>query len=186
MKRQAFALLFLGIFVALDAAALKIEPPPMPMERGSLYSTAPAPASAMREGSFDVNLVITDAKDGLSRWLAMTPKQRDRISREQHFRPNQKGYVAVVLTNYRAPEANVDLTAQVSLVGPDGKVVYEHRDLGRSAWGHPLQGYLAIRPDIDFSFDGSDVAGTYTYRVVVSDHIKGEIGRAEQKLVFVK
>jgi hypothetical protein len=165
--------------------ALKIEPPPLPMERSSIYSMTD-PASALREGSFDVNLVINDSRTGLSKWLAMTPSERDRALRTRRFRPFEKGYLSVVLTNFKADDPNIDLTAQLMLIGPDGRSVYEHRDLGKSAWGNPMQGYLAIRPSIDFSFDKTDPVGTYTYRVIVSDNVRGEIGRAEQKIVFVK
>ena len=80
----------------------------------------------------------------------------------------------------------MDLTARLSLIGPDGRVVYEHRDLGRSAWGHPRQGYLAIKPHVDFSFDRTDAPGTYTYRVTISDNARGEVVQAEEKVILVR
>jgi hypothetical protein len=184
VKRRTIPLVIFGFLVTAQLCALQIEPPPMPMDRTSLYE-AQAGAS-FREGAFEVNLVITDSRKGLANWLAMTPEQRLRADRPHRFRPFQKGYLSVVLTNFQAEDVNVDLTAQLMLIGPDGRSVYEHRNLGRSAWGNPMKGYLAIRPDVDFSFDKTDTVGTYTYRVIVSDNVRGEIGRAEQKIVFVR
>lgn len=184
MKRQTIALIVFGFVVTGHALAVQIEPPPLPTDRTGLYSTEPA--SALRQGTFDVNLVITESRKGMSRWLAMTPKERERSVRATRFHPMQKGYLSVVLTNFRGDETNLDLTAQLFLIGPDGKTIYEHRDLGKSAWGNPMQGYLAIRPDVDFTFEKDDPAGTYTYRVIVSDNIRGEVGRAEKKIIFTK
>ncbi len=174
--------------VTSDVSALKIEPPPMPTERSEMYSTAPGPRAAetLRDGNFEVNLVITDSHEGLKKWLAMTPKQREQSARQSRFRVNEKGYLALVLTNYDVDASNVDLTARLSLIGPDGQVVYENRDLGRSAWGHPKQGYLAISPHVDFSFDPTDKPGTYTYRVSISDNARGEVVRAEEKVILVR
>ncbi len=191
MRRNAVAIVLAGTLLmgaASEVSALKIEPPPMLTERSEMYSTAPGPraADSFREGSFEVNLVITDSREGLGKWLAMTPKQREQTARGQKFRVNQKGYLALVLTNYDVDAANVDLTARLTLIGPDGQVVYENRDLGRSAWGHPKQGYLAIRPYVDFSFDGTDKPGTYTYRVSILDNARGEVVRAEEKVILVR
>ena len=191
MKRSSKAVAFVLLVLALTAgpaSALRIEPPPLPTERADVYSTAPAPRSApaLKPGKFDVNLVITDSHEGLVEWLAMTPKQRENYARGQKFRVNQKGYLVLVLTNYEVDKANVDLTARLSLIGPDGRVVYEHRDLGRSAWGHPRQGYLAIKPHVDFSFDRTDAPGTYTYRVTISDNARGEVVEAEEKVILVR
>lgn len=191
MRRNAVVLgltatLLMG--VTSEVSALRIEPPPMPAERSEMYSTAPGPRTAepLREGSFEVNLVITDSHEGLVKWLAMTPRQREEASSDQKFRVDQKGYLALVLTNFDVDAANVDLTARLSLIGPDGRVVYEHRDLGRSAWGNPKQGYLAIKPHVDFSFDRTDKPGTYTYRVTISDNARGEVVRAEEKVILVR
>lgn len=185
MKRQIVASFVFGFLATANALALKIEPPPMPMGRPSLDSVA-EPASGFREGTFDVNLVIKDSREGLNKWLALDSKEREQAKRTQRFRPFEKGYLTVVLTNFDASDPTVDLTAQLMLIGPDGRSVYEHRNLGKSAWGNPMQGYLAIRPSIDFSFDKTDPVGTYTYRVIVSDNIRGEIGRAEQKIIFAR
>jgi hypothetical protein len=185
VKRRTVSLFVLGFLVTAPLCALQIEPPPLPMERTSLYDAAQA-GGALRQGSFEVNLVITDSRKGLPNWLAMSAGERVRSQRPHRFRAFQKGYLSVVLTNFKTEDVNVDLTAQLMLIGPDGRSVYEHRNLGRSAWGNPKQGYLAIRPDVDFSFDKTDPVGTYTYRVIVSDNVRGEIGRAEQKIVFAR
>lgn len=169
---------------------MKIEPPPLPTERGVLHSTSPASRfedGSLRQGDFEVNLVITEKEGGLRKWLAMTRSERERYAGTQKFRANQKGYLVLVLTNYDLEKSgSVDLTAQLTLVGPDGKVIYEHRDLGKSAWGHPMQGYLAIKPQVDFSFDKTDRPGTYTYRVTVADNLKGEVASAEGQVILVR
>ena len=185
MKRQRIAIFIFGFLATANVLAIKIEPPPMRLGPPSLEAIA-EPASGFREGTFDVNLVINGSRDGLNKWLALSAKDREQSQKKQRFHPFEKGYLTVVLTNFDASNPTVDLTAQLILIGPDGRSIYEHRNLGKSAWGNPMQGYLAIRPSIDFSFDKTDPVGTYTYRVIVSDNIRGEVGRAEQKVVFVR
>jgi len=193
VKSQLAPIALLTILAVTDAGslgAMKIEPPPLPTDRGALHSTAPGSRfeeGSLRQGAFNVNLVITESRGGLRKWLAMSNSERDRFAIKQKFRPDQKGYLVLVLTNYDlARDGNVDLTAQLTLIGPDGTVVYEHRDLGKSAWGHPMQGYLAIKPEVDFSFDANDRAGIYTCRVTVSDNLRGEVVSAEGKVLLVK
>ncbi|MEO8216835.1 MAG: hypothetical protein ABI718_07120 [Acidobacteriota bacterium] len=165
--------------------ALKIEPAPLPLDHGAIYGSESG--TETRRGDFNANLVITSSEEKFREWLSATPVQRDKHARSQKFRPGQKGYLVLVLTNYKVdPDQDVNLTADLTLVGPNGKLVYQHRDLGKSAWGHPRQGYLAIEPHVDFVFDRSDAPGTYTYRVTVSDHARGGVVTAEEKVVLIR
>ena len=180
----AMTLLVLG-GVGSKLQALKIEPAPLPLEHEAIYGSGSP--TELRKGDFDANLVITSSEEKFREWLSATPDQREKHAKSQKFRPGQKGYLVLVLTNYKLdPDQDVNLTADLSLIAPDGKLVYQHRDLGKSAWGHPRQGYLAIEPHVDFVFDRTDRPGTYTYRVTVSDHARGGVVTAEEKVVLVR
>jgi len=74
----------------------------------------------------------------------------------------------------------------VRLYGPDGKLIYTHPDLARSAWGQPKKGYLALLPQVEFSFDERDAAGSYTYEAIVRDTNTNEVARTSFEIQLVR
>ncbi len=159
--------------------ALRIDPAPDPGVGGGASSRRLSPAD------FKLNMVVTQASGDLDRWLATEP-DGNRRSRPREFRANQKGSVHLVLTGFKIAQFEaMGLTAEVQLYGPDGKLLWRHPDLARSAWGRPKQGYLALVPEVTFAFDQADRAGVYTYRATVTDTNRTTIARAEEKIIFL-
>lgn len=148
--------------------------------------TAAVGAQSLSPASFKLNVVVTQSDRELGGWLDLSEQQRARKRRIKEFVPNQKGSVALVLTGLRMDELEAaGLVAQIQLYGPDGRLLYSHPDVARSAWGRPKKGYLALLPEVNFTFDQADRSGFYTYRATVTDLYNTTIARAEEKILLV-
>lgn len=168
-----------ALCLAFPALAVTIDPTP------DVTTFAGPESKADRPADFKLHLVVTDTDKQLREWLTEVDR-RDQLQ-TRTFKPHQKGHAALVLTEYDLKGIDpVGLEAEVRLYGPDGKLIYTHPDLARSAWGQPKKGYLALLPQVEFSFDERDAKGLYTYEAIVRDRNTNEVARTSFEIELVR
>ena len=181
--RRTSALIFtvaISLVFAGSLPAVTIDPTPE-------QTTFAAPLSRdAQPAQFRLHLVITEQESELHDWLGSSDEDRSKLPRIRKFKTSQTGHVALVLTEYEVSGQDpVGLEAEIRLYGPDGKLIYEHPDLARSVWGQPKKGYLALLPQVDFTFDAADRQGTYTYEAIVRDRRTSEVARVQRQVTLV-
>ncbi len=165
--------------LTVPAFAVTIDPTPQ-------VTTFAGPESKLdRPAEFKLHVVVTDTDEQLRDWLAQVDRRDELQTRT--FKAHQRGHAALVLTEYDLKGIDpVSLEAEVRLYGPDGKLIYTHPDLARSAWGQPKKGYLALLPQVEFHFDERDATGLYTYEAIVRDRSTNEVARTSFEIEFVR
>lgn len=177
MARFAVAIAVLGL--SIPVLAVTVDPTP------DVTTFAGPESKDDRPADFKLHLVVTGSDDQFREWLSAVDR-RDQLQ-TRSFKPHQRGHAALVLTDYELQGIEpVDLEAEVRLYGPDGKLIYTHPDLARSAWGQPQKGYLALLPRVEFSFDERDAKGAYTYEAIVRDRTTNEVARASLEIQLVQ
>ncbi|MBI2215170.1 MAG: hypothetical protein HYU52_16090, partial [Acidobacteria bacterium] len=167
------ALVAASLLLCLPAFAVTVDPAPDVRSFSGVSEKNAIPAH------FKLHLVVTEDEAQLRAWLSKKESQRARLE-TRRFKPDQPGKAALVLTGYDVPGFDpVDLLAEVRLYAPDGKLIYTHPDVARSAWGQPKKGYLALLPQVGFSFDADDPKGSYLYEAIVRDRATNEVARAQ-------
>jgi len=159
--------------VCLSAYGVTVDPAPDARSFSAVTERNAVPAH------FQLHLVVTQDEDQLRSWLSKKESDRARLE-TRRFKPAQPGKAALVLTGYDVPGFDpVDLLAEVRLYAPDGTLIYTHPDIARSAWGQPKKGYLALLPQVGFSFDAADPKGSYVYEAIVRDRATNEVARTQ-------
>lgn len=174
MKRAGIlAFVAASLLVCLSASGVTVDPTPDVRSFSGVSEKTAVPAH------FQLHLVVTQDEDQLRAWLSKKESQRARLE-TRRFKPEQPGKAALVLTGYDVPGFDpVDLLAEVRLYAPDGTLIYTHPDIARSAWGQPKKGYLALLPQVGFSFDAADPKGSYVYEAIVRDRATNEVAKAQ-------
>ncbi len=174
MKRAGnLALVVASLLVCLSAFGVTVDPSPDVRSFSGVSDKDAVPAH------FKLHLVVTEDEDQLRSWLSKKESQRERIETRK-FKPEQPGKAAIVLTGYDVPGFDpVDLLAEVRIYAPDGKLIYTHPDVARSAWGQPKKGYLTLLPQVGFSFDANDAKGVYVCEAVVRDRGTNEVAKVQ-------
>ncbi len=176
---RRFVIVAIVMLVSIPALAVTIDPTPQ------VTTFAGAESKMDRPAEFKLHLVVTDSDEQLREWLTQVDRRDELQTRT--FKANQRGHAALVLTEYDLKGlAPVGLEAEVRLYGPDGKLIYTHPDLARSAWGQPKKGYLALAPQVEFSFDERDATGLYTYEAIVRDRNTNEVARTSCEIELVR
>lgn len=162
-----------SLLACLPALGVTVDPSPDVRSFSGVSEKDAVPAH------FQLHLVVTADENQLRSWLAKKESQRVRVETRK-FKPEQPGKAAIVLTGYDVPGFDpVDLLAEVRIYAPDGKLIYTHPDVARSAWGQPKKGYLTLLPQVGFSFDASDPKGAYVCEAVVRDRATNEVARVQ-------
>ena len=166
-------LLAASLLLCLPALGVTVDPSPDVKSFSGISEKTAVPAH------FKLHLVVTEDENQLRGWLSKKESQRARLETRQ-FKPEQPGKAALVLTGYDVPGFDpVDLAAEVRIYAPDGKLIYTHPDVARSAWGQPKKGYLTLLPQVEFSFDASDPKGAYVCEAIVRDRAPNEVAKAQ-------
>lgn len=174
MKRTSLAVVIAAsLLVCLPAFGVTVDPSPDVRSFSGISEKTAVPAH------FKLHLVVTEDEAQLRGWLSKKESQRTRFETRQ-FKPAQPGKAALVLTGYDVPGFDpVDLAAEVRIYAPDGKLIYTHPDVARSAWGQPKKGYLTLLPQVEFSFEAGDPKGAYLCEAIVRDRATNEVAKAQ-------
>ncbi|MDX3886205.1 MAG: hypothetical protein QHC65_17420 [Sphingomonas sp.] len=141
-----------------------------------------------RQGDFAVQQIITDDAAALLReWNgpdhAGRPPIIDRIGREKVVDS------FIVFTGCTPNPVNqCNVTADFTLIGPQGQVYARHRDtelwVGKAP---PAGGALTLSDaSLGIFIDPEDPAGDYVVRARVTDHVAGITLRTEKRLTVVE
>lgn len=148
-------------------------------------ATASAPASdfASRRG-FAVQQIVTDDAARLLRGWSH-PEEADESPAVDHLARGQAVDAFIVFRGCKPnPVQQCNVTADFTLIGPQGQVYAEHRDaelwVGKAP---PAMNALALsESSLAIVIEPDDPAGHYVVRADVTDHVAGITLRTEKTL----
>ena len=145
-------------------------------------------AGGLKEGPFKANILITDSSAAIEKWVLMPVAERPGAGRLRQLTPGKKFYFPFVVTGYIALKSEeMDLTAHVRLISPDGKTLFDRPRFLETIGADPISPtVIVMMPVMDITFDTTDLPGTYTIRVTVTDHVHSAYARAEEKFQLIQ
>jgi hypothetical protein len=172
--------LILLILVALVAAV-----PATAQQQGGFEwkqggaTAPPTPAQASRNG-FGVFMLVTPDLDGF--WEAWARPSPPQIGTTDEVRRGRPVYAILLFSGCRpAPDGNCNVTAELSMTGPNGSP-YGDTMRGLVWAGPPAPQYRlqASESSLGFRLEPADPLGTYTLRAMVTDNVAGTTLSVEQ------
>lgn len=117
----------------------------------------------------------------------MPVTDRPGAGRIRQLTIGKKLYFPCVVTDYPAPASEkMDLTAHVSLIGPDGKTKFDFPRFSETIAPDPKSPTLIVlNPVMDITFDSGDLPGAYKIRATVTDHVHSVFAKAEEQFQLV-
>lgn len=199
--RPTHATVFLGLFVVSFLLALSAQESNQSLgdlarqqreqrqkQSGNSGQTDASETSELQEGNFKANILITDSHDAIEKWVLTPEANRAGTGRIRQVTTGKKYYLPFVVTDYNWPASErMTLTAHVRLISPDGKIQYECPTFSRTIFADPRSpSVIVLNPVLDYTFDASDLPGTYTIRVTVTDHVHSAYAKAEEKFLLIQ
>lgn len=150
--------------------------------------TEASETSGLQEGNFKANILITDSQDAIEKWVLLPETKRADAGRIRQVTTGIKYYLPFVVTNYQWPASErMTLTAHVVLISPHGKTQYECPEFSRTIFADPRSpSVIVLNPVMNYTFDSSDLPGTYTIRVTVKDHVHSAYAKAEEQFQLIQ
>ena len=157
-------------------------------QSGNSGQTDANETSGLQEGNFKANILITDSHDAIEKWVLTPAPKRLGAGRIRQVTTGKKYYLPFVVTDYNWPASErMTLTAHVRLISPDGKTQYECPTFSRTIFADPRSpSVIVLNPVLDYTFDSSDLPGTYTIRVTVTDHVHSAYAKAEEQFQLIR
>ena len=143
--------------------------------------------AGLKEGDFRANILITDSKDSVEKWVLMPAADRPGAGRFREVTRDKKLYVPFVVTDYAFPASEkMDLNAHIRFLSPTGKTLFDAPHISAAQRPDPRSPHtIVLNPVMDLTFDANDVPGTYTLRVTITDHVHSTYAKAEEKFQLV-
>jgi len=144
--------------------------------------------AGMKEAEFHANILFTDSKTAVEKWVLMPAAEKPNAGRIRQVSPDKKTYVPFVVTDYPYPVSEkMDLTAHIRFISPAGKVLLEKPVFSENVGADPRSPHtVVLNPVMDITFDATDIPGTYTFRLTIVDHVHSTYAKAEEKLELVQ
>jgi hypothetical protein len=144
--------------------------------------------AGLKEGSFKANILITDSRAAIERWVLMSAADRANAGRFRELIPDRKFHLPFVVTDYPfSASEKMDLTAHVRLISPDGKTEFDAPRFCEVIAPDPRSpSVIVLNPVMDITFDTSDLPGTYTIRVTITDHVHSAYAKAEEQFQLIR
>ena len=199
--RPTRAIAFFGLFVVSFLPALSAQESNQSLgdvarqqrehkqkQSGNSAPTDASETSGLQEGNFKANILITDSDDAIEKWVLTPAANRPGTGRIRQVTIGKKYYLPFVVTDYDWPASErMTLTAHVRLISPDGKIQYECPTFSRTIFADPRSpSVIVLNPVMDYTFESSDLPGTYTIRVTVTDHVHSAYAKAEEQFQLVQ
>ena len=199
--RLTHAIAFFGLFVVSFLVALSAQENNQSLgdlareqrehrqkQSGNSGQTDASETSGLQEGNFKANILITDSHDAIEKWVLTPAANRAGTGRIRQVTTGKKYYLPFVVTDYDWPASErMTLTAHVRLISPDGKIQYECPTFSRTIFADPRSpSVIVLNPVMDYTFESSDLPGTYTIRVTVTDHVHSAYAKAEEQFQLVQ
>jgi len=181
-----FVVCFLPVVAAQDSQSLG-DAARQARERKQKQSLEDETAG-LKEANFKVNILITESKAAIEKWVLMSDGDRPGAGRIRQLTRDTKFYLPFVVTNYTAPASEkMDLTVHVRMIAPDGKVYFDAPKFSETVAPDPRSPtVIVLNPVMDITFDSRDKSGTYTIRATVTDHVHSAYGKAEEQFQLIK
>jgi hypothetical protein len=142
---------------------------------------------ALSKHVFSAHILFMDSKEAIEKWAASPSIPRPMVGQIQQVRPGVKFYVPFAVTNYRFPNENMNLTAQVRISDPKGTTLVEVPKVSTAVRRDPRSpDVIILNPVLDLEFDEADPRGTYMIRVVISDLAHNITASAEAAVLLVE
>jgi hypothetical protein len=144
--------------------------------------------AGLKEGDFHANILFTDSKAAVEKWVLMPVADKPNAGRIRQVTRDQKFYAPFVVTDYAYPASEkMDLTAHIRFISPQGKVLLESPTFSETIGADSRSPHtIVLNPVMDVTFDAGDVPGTYTFRLTVVDHVHSTYARAEEKIELIQ
>jgi hypothetical protein len=144
--------------------------------------------AGLNQGSFQANILITDSKAAIEKWILLPAGDRSGAGRFRETAPGKKIYIPFVVTNYpfQASE-KMNLTAHVRISAPNGKTLLDVPTFSEAIRPDPRSpSDIVLNPVMDLTFDATDLPGTYTISVTITDHVHSAYAKAEEKVQLIQ
>ncbi|HEX8415579.1 MAG TPA: hypothetical protein VF637_17120 [Sphingomicrobium sp.] len=150
-------------------------------------SSAPARPSQASKDGFGVMLLVTaDYEKFLEAWAGPTPPNLPTTSEVSEGKPV---HTMVIFSGCRAAaDGNCKVTAEFSIMSPDGSVYDGPPKKGPIWTGAPATGYNLQLGDsgLGFRLEPNDRAGVYKIKAVVTDEVANSIVTVEEQVTAIK
>ncbi len=129
-------------------------------------------------------VVVSDSADFVKEWFASNYHYAPRVDSIREAQRNRAFHVAVIVSGYGIDDSGkVDLSGTCSLIGPDGKALFE--DVGalkiKSDKGVLPGSFLMFEETFDITLEDADPLGDYLVKAVIEDKVLGKTVSCEHK-----
>ena len=144
--------------------------------------------AGLKEGDFHANILFTNSKAEIEKWVLMPAAERPNAGRIRQVTRDKKFYAPFVVTDYAFPVSEkMDLTAHIRFLSPQGKVLLESPTFSETIGADPRSPHtIVLNPVMDITFDSGDLPGTYTFRLAIVDHVHSTYAKAEEKIELIQ
>lgn len=144
--------------------------------------------AGLKEGQFHANILFTDSKGAVEKWVLMPAAEKPNAGRIRQVTRDKKFFIPFVVTDYAFPVSEkMDLTAHIRFLSPQGKVLLESPMFSENVGADPRSPHtIVLNPVMDVTFDASDLPGTYTFRLTIVDHVHSTYAKAEEKIELIQ
>lgn len=141
----------------------------------------------LKQASFKANILITDSHAAIEKWVLMSQSDRPDAGRLRELVVDKTFYLPFVITDYPSPATErMKLTAHVRLISPDGKIKFEAPEISGAIASDPRSpSVIVLNPVMNITFDATDLPGTYTISVTVTDHVHSVYAKAEEQFQLI-
>jgi hypothetical protein len=144
-------------------------------------------ATSKPQGALGAIVVVSDSRDFIKEWVGASYSYAPHIKTIHEIERNQTFYGAVVVNGYGVDnQGKIDLTGDLMILEPDGKVLFEDKDklkIKMEKGGLP-GGFLMFEATFGFVLEDSDPLGTYTVKAIVTDNILNKVATGEYKITL--
>jgi hypothetical protein len=204
IMRRAYRTGFLAIIVVSFVLALSAQDSAPTLgdlarqerERKQNQSANPAQADATDAGelrgltlaNFKANILVNESKAATEKWVLMPAADKQGAGRIRQVMPGKKYFLPFVVTDYPYPiTEKMNLTTHVRLISPAGKTMFTAGKFSENIGADPRSpSVIVLNPVMDVTFDPTDLPGTYTIRVTITDHVHSMYAKAEEKFELVQ
>jgi hypothetical protein len=141
-----------------------------------------AELSGLAPANFKANILIAESKDAIEKWVLLPAADKQGAGRIHQVTSGKKFYLPFVVTDYPYPVSEkMNLTTHVRVISPAGKTLFAAGKFSETIGADPRSpSVIVLNPVMDFTLDPTDLPGTYTIRVTVTDHVHSMYAKAEE------